>query len=506
MCTKKFKKAVSLMLIFALLLTNMIGMTLTANAATTTPCNPNATQGCKNLLYYLNSIIGSKIVGGQYNYASSDGDLVNYTNRIHNISGKYPGLWGSDWSFNNGTWTVQEQYQGVANAAIQRAAAGDIISLMWHMPRPDFDIATAGWGEVQTGITDTMANNMITPGTTEYNQMISRIDAVAPYLKQLRDAGVTVLWRPYHEMNYGFFWWGGRPDFVKSLWWIMYDRYTNYHGLNNLLWVWNVNTVYDGSEQAAFNLYYPGSSYVDVISVDRYSSGPTDYSATEYNTLVSVDNTKVAALGENGNIPDPDYLLGNGINYTFFMIWGNFLDGISDNEINSKFNHSKILTNDELNIVTPPSSDLDNLVKNPEFDNGTTDWYWTQSGSGNGSIAAVTGQNMSGNNALKATLSNGGSYPWNTQINQTLPITSGKNYTISFMAKADTSRTANVMIQQDSLPYAAYWSQDINLTTSAQTYTYTFDCNSTDSVAVLRFNIGGNNSAVYIDRVVITAQ
>ena len=54
---------------------------------------------------------------------------------------------------------------------------------------------------------------------------------------------MPVLWRPYHEMNGDWFWWGKKtgPSGHRALWRMMYDRFVNYHGLNNLLWVWNAN-------------------------------------------------------------------------------------------------------------------------------------------------------------------------------------------------------------------------------------------------------------------------
>ncbi len=63
-------------------------------------------------------------------------------------------------------------------------------------------------------------------------------------LKKLYDANVPVLWRPFHEMNGIWFWWGNRPGEggIKELWKIMYYRYTDHHRLNNLIWVWNHNT------------------------------------------------------------------------------------------------------------------------------------------------------------------------------------------------------------------------------------------------------------------------
>jgi len=63
-------------------------------------------------------------------------------------------------------------------------------------------------------------------------------------LKQLQDANVPVLWRPYHEMNGDWFWWGGRYDgkyTTAALYRQIFDRLVNYHKLNNLIWIWSVD-------------------------------------------------------------------------------------------------------------------------------------------------------------------------------------------------------------------------------------------------------------------------
>lgn len=80
-------------------------------------------------------------------------------------------------------------------------------------------------------------------------------------LKKFRDAGIPVLWRPYHEMNGMWFWYGNRPGEkgIQKLWKMMYDRYVNYHHLNNLIWVWNANAPRDwkDDEAYAYELFIP---------------------------------------------------------------------------------------------------------------------------------------------------------------------------------------------------------------------------------------------------------
>ena len=53
-----------------------------------------------------------------------------------------------------------------------------------------------------------------------------------------------MLFRPYHEMNGNWFWWGGqtRAKWLSGALSAIYDRFVNVHHLNNLVWVWNVNS------------------------------------------------------------------------------------------------------------------------------------------------------------------------------------------------------------------------------------------------------------------------
>ena len=54
------------------------------------------------------------------------------------------------------------------------------------------------------------------------------MDVIAWFLAQLREAGVPVLWRPYHEMNGGWFWWGkktGQPGYA-ALYRMLFERLT----------------------------------------------------------------------------------------------------------------------------------------------------------------------------------------------------------------------------------------------------------------------------------------
>ncbi|MDR1938110.1 MAG: glycoside hydrolase family 26 protein, partial [Tannerellaceae bacterium] len=150
------------------------------------------------------------------------------------------------------------------------------------------------------------------------------VDEVAGYLKQLKNLKIPVLWRPYHEMNGEWFWWGNRKGengFAK-LWVMMYDRYINYHHLDNLIWVWNANGPRNIPGDTAFDyeLFYPGNEYVDVLATDIYNN---DWKQSHHDQLLTLGKGKLIALGEIGQLPSPETLSVQN-KYAWFMIWTGF--------------------------------------------------------------------------------------------------------------------------------------------------------------------------------------
>ncbi|MEI9972255.1 MAG: glycosyl hydrolase [Ignavibacteriota bacterium] len=63
------------------------------------PVNPNATPEARTLLKSLCSVSGKGILTGQHNFPNErDVD----SNRIFEVTGKYPAIWGSDFGFTSG--------------------------------------------------------------------------------------------------------------------------------------------------------------------------------------------------------------------------------------------------------------------------------------------------------------------------------------------------------------------------------------------------------------------
>jgi len=213
----------------------------------------------------------------------------------------------------------------------------------------------ASWyrGFYTNATTFDVSQAMAAPGSADYALILRDIDAIAAELKRLDRAGVPVLWRPLHEAAGGWFWWGARgPEPYLKLWNLLFDRLTNYHGLTNLIWVWN------GEHPD----WYPGDATVDIVSTDIYAAD-RDYSpqlasfgaATYYPS-----SPKLVALSENGVLLDPDRLAETGAAWSWFSLWSgdDFVNNPARNEpamLQKVYSSDRIVTLDELpNLNTYP--------------------------------------------------------------------------------------------------------------------------------------------------------
>jgi len=169
----------------------------------------------------------------------------------------------------------------------------------------------------QGRLQDRQFRDMLTQGTALHKRWCMQVDSVAKYLNKLKEAHVPVLWRPYHEMNGDWFWWGGRtgPYSTAELYRQLFERLVYHHKLTNLIWVWSVDRP--NKPEMEFHRFYPGSKYLDVLSLDVYGS---DFNKEYYDSLLALSEGKPVVLGEVGNPPSPG-ILKNQPKWGFYVTW-----------------------------------------------------------------------------------------------------------------------------------------------------------------------------------------
>ena len=305
------------------------------------PVNKNASPEAQKLLAYLYGLEGKRTLAGQHNY---NHEMNKYVEAAQALTGKSPAVWGTDFIL-GGTKDYGEE---IVAEAIKKHREGFIVTLMWHAGRPTDD-PPYGWKEsIQAEVTDAEWKELTTPGTPLNLRWQAQADKVAAHLKRLRDARVPVLWRPYHEMNGVWFWWGDKKGEggYQKLWKMMFDRFVNFHKLDNLLWVWNANAPRDIPRDEAFSYhhYFPGRDYVDALAADVYHF---DYEQKDYNELLELSGGKLIALGEVGELPKPEILEAQP-KWAWFMVWSSWL--LTDNtpeRVKEIYAHPQTLTLDE---------------------------------------------------------------------------------------------------------------------------------------------------------------
>ena len=233
------------------------------------PMNAAATEKTKQLYQFLQQNYGQKIVTGQYVSDSSGKEL----DEIYNITGKYPLIRFADMNAYSPNGGDETKATAVADS-LAWAEEGGVVGLSWLWNAPtgtatfyekdtSFDLKNAVTDADVAGKSEEELSKMVSNGEITQNcyALISDIDRISAALKPLADADVPVLWRPLPEAGGGWYWWGADgAETYQWLWNLMYTRMTEYHHLNNLLWVWN-------GQSSSFLV---DSSQYDIASLDLY--------------------------------------------------------------------------------------------------------------------------------------------------------------------------------------------------------------------------------------------
>lgn len=274
----------------------------------------------QRVLDYLNGISGNHTIVGIEN--KNAGTPTSDSNTVASIAGRTPSLWGGDFGFGSG---AVDKRQTMINEAKNQFNKGALVTLMYHACAPTRD-EYCSWDDIgganPAKLTDAQFTQLTTPGTSLYNAWIGRLDTLSTYLQDLENNNVVVLFRPFHEMNQCVFWWSCHKgsNGTAKLYQITHDYLTNAKGLENIIWVWNIQDFSNLSTE--IDAYNPGASYFDIASLDVYNTG---YTTTNYNTMQRVSGGKPIAIGECQFMPSSS-LLASQNKWIYAMLWPDFIE------------------------------------------------------------------------------------------------------------------------------------------------------------------------------------
>lgn len=250
-----------------LLLASVLSAVLPSVSIAAQPSNPNANQEARAVLNWMESLRSSgnnRLMFGQF-AGWRDGPIDKIEN-IYSATGKYPAIVGMP-ALRPGSTQLKTQPRLDSIYMINYFKNGGILQI------DDFGLnpwTGKGDGD-KTGASPESAGELFKTGTAANKFLMNWLSNTANELQKYEDAGVVVLWRPYHEMNMGWNWWSalGISNY-KKLYQFMHNYFTNTRKLDNILWVYAPSGLRGAPGERASE-WYPGDSYVDIVSADFYS-------------------------------------------------------------------------------------------------------------------------------------------------------------------------------------------------------------------------------------------
>ncbi|HEY0868406.1 MAG TPA: glycosyl hydrolase, partial [Fimbriimonas sp.] len=179
--------------------------------------NSEASPEARDLLKLFYRVSGRYTLSGQHNQMHH---MSEPSERIQALTGRYPLIWGGEWGFSDERHDIDNvKYRPRLLEQIrEQHRAGRIVVMTYHQASPTIGEPCDFRGGVQIKITEEDWDGILTQGAPLHKVWSEHVDRLAAALAMLRDEKIPIVFRPYHEMNGDWFWWGGKPERFKALW------------------------------------------------------------------------------------------------------------------------------------------------------------------------------------------------------------------------------------------------------------------------------------------------
>lgn len=282
----------------------------------------NATDETAALFYKMKILSKTKIMFGQQD-ATKNGrtpGFVGGMSDVKEVTGSHPAVYGWDLldiaSFRRNSW-FDDQPNVIRRFTVDAYLRGGINTYSWHYWNPVAS-KSPGQGGFVEGFNasfyfdnaPTVAVSQILPGGNFHLVFQASLDQVATYVSSIKTNNgtlVPIIFRPFHEMDGDWFWWGKTRCSVqeyKDLFQFTVRYLRDVKNVRNILFSWSPDRSALTKEQ--YLTYYPGDDFVDVVGMDQYNDLKTAAGVTTAANKLkimsdyAIEKNKVAALTETG--------------------------------------------------------------------------------------------------------------------------------------------------------------------------------------------------------------
>ena len=226
--------------------------------------------------------------------------------------GDYPAVMGFDLGgieMGNEKNLDDVPFTRIREELIKHHERGGIVTISWH-PRNPVTEGTA-WDVSDNLVIHKILN--VESVRAKFIQWIIRVGDFLATLKTEDGKKVPIIFRPWHENNGSWFWWGQNlcsDEDYRAFWNLLQDELIA-RGFDNLLWSFSPN-LDGGWNEERFLKRYPGNDRVALIGEDAYQWGTEEdfvralTKDLDFLQEFAEKNNKIFALTECGikNLPD----------------------------------------------------------------------------------------------------------------------------------------------------------------------------------------------------------
>ena len=230
---------------------------------------------------------------------------------VKEVTGVYPMVYGHDFQhiadFLSGNWFDYEK-DIARQLTIEAYNRGGVNTYSWHYDNPVVQSDGSFYWDKPGAQVEAVSK--ILPGGSHHDVYKNSLKEVADFAKTLVGADgklVPVIFRPFHEFDGSWFWWGAThctPEQYKALYQFTVSYLRDVQGVRNFLYAWSPDKNF--TTQSEYLQRYPGDEYVDLVGIDNYGdlgANATPTTASNKMKVVSdyaIAKNKIAALTETG--------------------------------------------------------------------------------------------------------------------------------------------------------------------------------------------------------------
>lgn len=234
----------------------------------------NATAETKALYKNLKILSKHHILFGHQHATEYGHGWYGEENRsdVKGVTGSHPAVIGVDFSGLSGLpdSVIENNAQHIKKTITDTYNRGGITTVAWHFNNPVTSTAFY-WNDS----TAAPAVKMIIPGGTyheQYKNILKRIASVLNSAKGNDGKVVPVIFRPYHELDGDWFWWGKSHctvDEFKALWKFTVAFLRDSLQVHSVIYAFSPDCKF--TNEAEYLERFPGNDWVDMVGIDDYA-------------------------------------------------------------------------------------------------------------------------------------------------------------------------------------------------------------------------------------------